>query len=491
VKYKIFISGVQKELKKERRKVKEFIESSSLLKEYFVSFLFEDLPAKTQSPKNVYIDEVKNCDIYLGLLDNEYGLIVQNNLSATELEYNQARKDEKEVFVYIKGTDDAKRNDKIKKFISKIKSSDSGHCYKRFNSMQELESQIHDSLIEFLRDEGIVGRSEFDKAICKGSKVSDLDENKIHWLLQLAKEKRSFPVDKLSSIKNTLVHLNLLKDKKLTNAAICLFGKNVKKFHLQSEVKCIQFYETEIEKPFLSYKIFSGNLFDQIDQSVSFVISCLRMPVIQQKGTAKVKRPLEIPEFVIQEAIVNAIAHRDYNSNGAVQVMVFNNRIEIWNPGKLSSRLTIDRLKKPHTSYPNNPLIAEILYLADYIQKAGSGTLEMIKQCRANKLPEPVFNADKREFKVVLKRKIPKLKNTQKNGLVEGLAERLVEELAESQIRILHLISADPKISKKDMSNEIGISTTAIDKNISSLKKRRIIRRVGSDKGGRWEIIRK
>ena len=70
------------------------------------------------------------------------------------------------------------------------------------------------------------------------------------------------------------------------------------------------------------------------------------------------------------------------------------------------------------------------------------------------------------------------------------LAERLVVRLAESQKKIIHLIKADAYITIKELSREIGISTTAVDKNIVLLKKRNMLKRVGPDKGGRWVALK-
>jgi len=75
--------------------------------------------------------------------------------------------------------------------------------------------------------------------------------------------------------------------------------------------------------------------------------------------------------------------------------------------------------------------------------------------------------------------------------VADGLVERLVDGLAESQKEIVNLISKNPQISKKEMSECIGISTTAIDKNISTLKKKNIIKRIGSDKSGYWKLLDK
>ncbi|MBI5307585.1 MAG: hypothetical protein HZB37_04410 [Planctomycetes bacterium] len=196
--------------------------------------------------------------------------------------------------------------------------------------------------------------------------------------------------------------LNLLKSGKLTNAAVLLFGKEPHKYFLQAEVKCLHLHGTEIEKPFDSYHIYKGAIFEQIDNALGFVLDRLNRPVIPEPGKAATLRPFEIPEFAVREAIVNAVAHRDYNSSASVQVNVFIDRIEIWNPGKLPPQLTVELLKQPHPSFPQNPLICEPFYLAGYIERAGSGTIEMIKQCRKNNLPEPEFSQKMGHFITVL-----------------------------------------------------------------------------------------
>jgi hypothetical protein len=99
----------------------------------------------------------------------------------------------------------------------------------------------------------------------------------------------------------------------------------------------------------------------------------------------------ELPPDAVGEAIVNAIAHRDYHSNASVEVRLFADRLEVWNPGALPGTLTLNDLRDAHPSVPNNPLLAESLYLTRYIEKAGSGTQRMIELCREAGLPEPDF----------------------------------------------------------------------------------------------------
>ncbi len=111
---------------------------------------------------------------------------------------------------------------------------------------------------------------------------------------------------------------------------------------------------------------------------------------------------LEIPRSVITESIVNAVTHRNYCHNGFIQVIVFVDRVEVWNPGEPPPGLTPELLRQPHGAIPRNPLIAEPLFRVKYVEKAGTGTTDMIADCRAAGLPEPDFEQRGPHFVVTL-----------------------------------------------------------------------------------------
>lgn len=478
MRYKIFVSGVQKELKTERLAVQEMVENNILLKDYFRVFLFEKAPAGSKSSKAVYLKEVRACEVYIVILGDEYGKVPKNKLSATEEEFREAQKRSKYALVYIKGKSDNAKDKRVKKLIAEIKDEDSGYNYYRFRNIQELKNAVHESLIEFLREKGIVGKSIFDQAVCVGALWKDIDTDKVKWFLRMAKERRNFPLPDNTSIKDAFIHLNLLNGNKLTNAAILLFGKNPHKFHLQAETKCLQFSGMEVEKPFPSYHIYNENLFDQIDRAVSFVLSSIKLPVIQQEHTAQVKRPPEIPLFVVQEAIVNALAHRTYNDTSGVQVMVFIDRVEIWNSGSLPSQLTIEDLKKPHRSFPGNPLIAEVFYLADYIQKVGSGTIEMVKQCKQAGLPEPEFvNNRGVEFRAILGRDV----------FTEFALIRL--GLNERQLKAVKYVKEKGRITNKEYRELTGTSKPTATRDLTELTQKKVFALKGQGKRGLFYVL--
>jgi len=76
-------------------------------------------------------------------------------------------------------------------------------------------------------------------------------------------------------------------------------------------------------------------------------------------------------------------------ANGNVQVMLFADRIELRNPGRLPTPLTLEKLREAHSSVPGSPLLAESPHLTEYIERRGTGTLDMIRRCVEAGLPEP------------------------------------------------------------------------------------------------------
>ena len=136
--------------------------------------------------------------------------------------------------------------------------------------------------------------------------------------------------------------------------------------------------------------------------AMEFVMSRLARSVGTRAASASAPVKYEMPMEAVREIIVNAVAHRDYTSNAAVQVSVFSDRIEVWNPGSLPRGLRPDDLAKPHSSEPANPLIARPLYLAHYIESLGTGTLDVIRRCRESGLPLPQFEQRGNQFVVTL-----------------------------------------------------------------------------------------
>lgn len=400
-KIKIFISSVQSEFVTERQMLYDYLTTDALLGKFFEPFVFEKLPATGQNSNQVYLNEVKMCDIYLGLFGKEYGYEDKNGLSPTEHEFDEATKQNKMRLIFLSQHTLDERHPKERQLIIKAEKE---VVRKKFASEIELKTRVYAALIRYLEEKEFIRTGPFDASACAGASLDDLDFEKIAEFVRTAKAKRGFPLSAQSKPDKILTHLNLLRENGITNAAMLLFGKQPQRFIISSEIRCVQFHGNEIVKPIPAYQVYKGDVFQLVNQAADFILSRINASVGTRSKSVQAPLQYEIPPAAISEAIVNALAHRDYTSNGSVQVMLFRDRLEVWNPGNLPYGLTTAKLRKPHHSIPANPLLAEPMYLAGYIERMGTGTGDIIRLCKKTGLKEPEF-VQEDIFKVIIWRK--------------------------------------------------------------------------------------
>jgi ATP-dependent DNA helicase RecG len=164
------------------------------------------------------------------------------------------------------------------------------------------------------------------------------------------------------------------------NGAALLFARHPQRFFPEAQVKCARFAGTTSVR-FLDEKTYEGNLLSQMDQALAFVARNTRQE-IRITGRPEREAIAEYPEDAVREAIVNAVCHRDYAAVGTVQVRIYDDRLEVWNPGTLPPELSIESLSREHPSRPRNPRLAQALYRARLIEHWGTGTLRMIQAAK-------------------------------------------------------------------------------------------------------------
>ena len=386
---RIFVSSVQREFADERVALRDYVRGDPLLRRFFDVFVFEDDPATDRRPDHLYLEEVEGCDLYAGLFGNGYGFEDDEGVSPTEREFDRATEIGTHRLIFVKGEAEEPRHPKMQALIGR---AEAGLVRKRFNTREELLAGLYAALVEYLEAKELIRFGPFDAASCAGAKLDDLDIELMTRFVRTARRVRGFPLPEDAPPETLLEHLNLRNDGQLTNAAVLLFGKSPQRFLISSGVTCAHFHGRHVVKPIPAHQKFEGNLFALVDQAVDFVLSKIALHVGTRADSVRAPVTYEIPKEVVTEAIVNAVAHRDYTSSGSVQVMLFADRLEIMNPGRLPPSLTIEQLKQPHASVPGNPLIAAPLYLNQYIEQSGTGTLDMTRRCLDAGLPEPEFS---------------------------------------------------------------------------------------------------
>ncbi|MBR4217694.1 MAG: DUF4062 domain-containing protein [Bacteroidales bacterium] len=398
---KIFISSVQREFAKERRMLCDYIRTDALLGRFFIPFIFEDMPAKDISAQKAYLTQAAECHIYLGIFGTQYGYEDADGISPTEREYDTATAHFAHRLTYTLRTD-APRHPKEQAFISKVEQD---VVRRDFATYEELRTAVYTSLIDYLAQKEVIRRVPFDAAAHTVATYNDIDPERVRTFVNKAKEKRNFPLTFADGTEKIFSSIHVLTDDgRLTNSALLLFAKDPQRFFRTSEVRCAQFYGTKVEKPIRNYQVFTGSLFEMIDKAVGFVMSRIDARVGTRDHSVDAPVDYELPESAVAEAIANAVAHRDYTSNASVQVMLFRDRVEVWNPGKLPDGFTVQKLREVHSSKPNNPVIAHPLFLAGYIEHLGTGTTDMIAACEQYGLRTPEFHQAE-DFRTVIYRR--------------------------------------------------------------------------------------
>ncbi|MGB9938328.1 ATP-binding protein [Methanosarcina sp.] len=222
---------------------------------------------------------------------------------------------------------------------------------------------------------------------------------------------------------------------------------------------------------------FTGDLFYLIEEAEKYILKNIHIGM-KVEGLKRTDVP-EIDREAIREAIINAFCHRDYYEYDSVNVAIFKNRVEIRNKGLLYGGLTIEQIKTEMVSERRNELIAEIFHEIHWIEKWGRGISLIL-----SKEPGADFKEIGTQFIVTFKRKY----------LEEGeekVGEKVGETLTQNQETILSLIRENSRISARELSDKVGIPARKVEENISKLKKKGLLRRVGPAKGGNWEILEK
>ena len=388
-KFKVFISSVQAEFATERKRVYDFIRQDELLKQYFDPFIFEQTAAQDSNPRQLYLEEAAACQVYLLLVGKQYGNAAEGELSPTEKEYNATGEGNAYRVALIKDLDDQPREAQEERFFRRVQNE---LTYRVFSNPSVLVSLVKQALYEYLKFKGIIQELSFDEQVRYDAKMEEIDPDKVREFIKKARKKRGFPLAEDTTPLKLLQHLHMLRDGKPTNAAILMFSKDPQYHFPTAVVKCAWFLTNEVMKPIEDYKTFDGDVMDQITQATSWVMSKMSLRFGPRDVTPDTEAVFELPRSVIFETIVNAVAHRDYNSKGSVQVSVFRNRVVVRNPGQLPVDLTKADLMTEHGSFPHNPYLAEALYQVGYIEKYGTGITENIRKMLEAHLLAPTID---------------------------------------------------------------------------------------------------
>lgn len=368
-----------------------------------------------------------------------------------------------------------------------------GRFYMRYgaNSQQLKRDEIRD----LFREENLI---RFDSQVNRRFDIGkDLDEVTFRRFVEITKISRVIKRERI------IENLGLLKDGSITNTGVLLFCSKVTSFFLNATISCFLYMGNHKYK-ILDRREFDRDIYSNYQEAITYLRSHLNTEYIIKGGPREEK--LELPEEALREAILNAIAHRDYFSAANIHVNIFKDRVQIVNPGGLAGNLTIDDIYQ--RSIPRNPLLFGLMERMELVEKAGSGLVRIENAMAKYRLERPVIDADKNWFQITftrpdlqvstyedrIKMPVPEYRALGTPGSMEVFTPATAPGyappgLSELQTDIIRLLKSDRHLTYDQLAQTLKMSRSTIGRNIYKLKRFNILRREGAARNGHWIVL--
>lgn len=354
-----------------------------------------------------------------------------------------------------------------------------------------------------------MGRS-WDDMVNEHATVDDLDREAIDYFLQKGIQAGRIDASEASAPTMTVLqNLSLVNEHgHLKNAALLLFTKNPRRYFAGTEFKIGRFHSNMAD--LTSQEMIEGSIIQMADRVVSMLKNKFLTMPIHYEGLQRIEQ-LEVPEDALREILYNAICHKDY-FGPQIQMRVWDHYVEIWNYGELPPAITPENIEHNHASFPRNKNLAFAFYKAGFIESWGRGWQKICDGFQAAGLPKPTIESKQGGVMVTFQRNNVNLKMTD-GTLMDGdkggdkggglkVADNVANKLTERQRLIIKIIQEvavsvaenvadNVAVNTKYLSERLNVNRKTIQRDLVGLQELNLIRWVGPDNGGHWEIIEK
>ena len=504
---RVFLSSVQKELEIERVAIAAAVSADRLLSEVCEIVLYEKEPLSGRRVAKPYLECLDSCQIYILLMDREYSGGSEGTVSATHEEYRHAVSRNMPVMVLVRGQreKDKERKKETQEFFAEIKKDK--NTYKRFHDRVDLLPEVTRGLerilaesfaIRIKRDAGkrveAIGKaSPFEQQVLNIAVAALALDVGRQWLTAINQigEAESPP-------RSTL--LNMLREKGLVRkeqkgagykamaSGLLFLGKDPAATFPQCRILADAYAGTEPDANPKDQDTLSGPAPSIVERVVEFVMQNTRHP-IRVVGIRRVKLD-EYPREVIREAIVNAIAHRDYEDAARpIYVKVFFDRVEILSPGDLLSPLTINKLLKGrYEPCSRNPTLAQYLGHLRLMEQRGSGIRRMRESMQNHGLEKPEYEFVDGYFRVALRGAADDVSRLVVPETTGGIPQAVEKRLTKRQRDILERLAKGEEMTSARCMELYGITRQAINADFTRMIDYGLIQRVGAGRSTHYVL---
>ena len=341
----------------------------------------------------------------------------------------------------------------------------------------------------------------WDARIIPDAKLDEIDPDAVEYLKESGIRKGRLSKESAKdSVEKVLKSLNLMtEDDKLTMAALLLFGKNPQRYCIDARFKIGRFGAGAAN--LIIQDLVDGDLIRMPDRVLDILDAKYLVRPIHYKGLRRVE-PLEIPEKGLREIICNSIIHKQYDGPD-IQMRVYDDRIDLWNFGKLPEGYTFEQMFMPHRSMPRNKLIANAFYYAGLIEAWGRGFEIVTEEFTKDGLAVPTFKEEFGGVTAIIKREIFQAiqlgsRGNSKQDDPKDDPNSDPNNLTERQLLIIGILENqgqpdDPNNepeTRSSIAKKLGISESTVKRELAFLSSIGKIKHFGPRSHGRWMVIR-
>ncbi|MDX8430302.1 MAG: putative DNA binding domain-containing protein [Candidatus Algichlamydia australiensis] len=306
---------------------------------------------------------------------------------------------------------------------------------------------------------------DYDRRPIFSAKLQDLSDEKF---LQFLKARKNHGNPHINEETWRSYHLVASEhtQKFPTVTGILLFGKKPQFFLSEAMIICSHFSGNSGREIIATIDC-EGTLFDQYHQALEFVTSRLAKSY-SFEGPIR-KDTLEIPQIALREAFLNAIAHRNYMIKAPIKIAIYDNRIEVFSPGQFPGPIDLDNLRAGIT-YLRNPAICKIFREVGYVEKLGSGIIEILDSYEERGLATPQLIEGKNYVKCILPR------------------EEMKTPPQTDEEKVLDLLSSSAEVTSKDIQKRLKISRATTLRRIEEMIDNGVLEKVGKTRSVRYRL---
>ena len=504
-KFNIFVSSVQKELEDERVIVQNLLSTDPFLSAHCSPVLYEFEPASSDKALAGCLKSLDGCQVYLLIVGSQYGTLV-GKLSITHAEYRRAKEKNLPVLAFIKGDRKVRREEGTETLLKELDAD--GPKYKRIGNVIELQKEVRAALVKLLKDEfgitpssdeneiaqqTIEATSKFESQSLTRLRWSDLDHGVARRLIAVAEGKAAEQLsagDILTgaSVRGLIWHDPQAGEHYATAAGIVLLAKDPSAVFPQCRILADAYRGAEPDGNPGDHEDIRGPMPTAIDRAVAFIDRNTRHPM-RVVGLNRLRLD-EYPVEALREALVNAVAHRQYEDAGRkIMLEVFSDRVVLSSPGLPPSPITLANLRKgKYRPCSRNPVLAQCLSYFHRIEERGSGFRRMRDQMLNHGLDQPLLGTDTGYFQVTFPgpgENLNRIRIPEARLVVTPTVEAQLNERQKDMVR--RLTNGD-ELTSRECRKLYTLSAQAVYEDFQKLIELGIARQTGSGRSTRYVL---